>query len=78
LAALEQALLKILVCPVDKGGLLYFEEEMALYNPRLRRRYPITDGVPVLLAQHAETVSADEHSRLLQRAHSGQAVKTAG
>jgi uncharacterized protein len=78
LVALDQALLKILVCPVDKGGLLYFEEEMALYNPRLRRRYPITDGVPVLLAQHAETVSAEEHSRLLQQARNGQAVKTAG
>ena len=78
MAALEQALLKILVCPVDKGGLLYFEEEKALYNPRLRRRYPITDGVPVLLAQHAETVSLDEHSRLLRRARSGEAVETAG
>jgi uncharacterized protein len=76
--ALEQALLKILVCPVDKGGLFYFEEEMALYNPRLRRRYPITDGVPVLLAQHAETVSAEEHSRLVQQARSGGAVQTAG
>lgn len=76
--ALDQALLKILACPVDKGGLLYFDDEMTLYNPRLRRRYPITDNIPVLLAQHAETVSAEEHSRLLQRARIGQAVKTAG
>jgi uncharacterized protein len=76
--ALERALLKILACPVDKGGLLYFDDEMTLYNPRLRRRYPIKDNVPVLLAQHAETVSAEEHSRLLQRAHIGQAITTAG
>lgn len=76
--ALEQALLKILACPVDKGGLLYFDDEMTLYNPRLRRRYPIKDNVPVLLAQHAETVSAEEHSRLLQRARTGQAITTAG
>ena len=62
--ALEHALLKILVCPVDKGGLLYYDDEMALYNPRLRRRYPIRNDVPVLLAQDAETVSAAEHSRL--------------
>jgi uncharacterized protein len=75
--ALEQALLKILACPVDKGGLLYFDDEMMLYNPRLRRRYPIKDNVPVLLAQHAETVGADEHSRLLHRASIGQAVTTA-
>lgn len=76
--ALDQALLKILACPVDKGALLYFDDEMTLYNPRLRRRYPITDNIPVLLAQHAETVSAEEHSRLLQRARIGQAVETAG
>jgi uncharacterized protein YbaR (Trm112 family) len=76
--ALERELLKILVCPVDKGVLLYFDDEMTLYNPRLRRRYPITEGIPVLLAQDAETVSAEEHSRLLERANSGQAVKTSG
>ena len=76
--SLEHALLKILVCPVDKGGLLYYDDEMALYNPRLRRRYQIRNNVPVLLAQDAETVSAAEHSRLLQRADSGHAVRTAG
>lgn len=76
--SLEHALLKILVCPVDKGGLLYYDDEMALYNPRLRRRYPIRNNVPVLLAHNAETVSADEHSRLMERADRGHAVQTAG
>ena len=76
--ALEHALLKIIVCPVDKGALLYYDDETALYNPRLRRRYPIKNDVPVLLAQDAETVSADEHSRLMQRADLGHAVRTAG
>jgi len=74
--ALEQALLKILVCPVDKGSLLYFDDEMMLYNPRLRRRYRIHDGIPVMLAQAAESVTDDEHSRLLQRAGAGAATST--
>lgn len=74
--ALEQALLKILVCPVDKGDLLYFDDEMALYNPRLRRLYRISDGIPVLLADRAETVSTAEHDRLVQRACQGAAVQT--
>jgi uncharacterized protein len=74
--ALEEPLLKILVCPVDKGSLLYFHDERALYNPRLRRRYPVDDGVPRMLTQQAETVSADEHSRLLLRAAAGEAVQT--
>jgi uncharacterized protein len=76
--ALEEALLKILVCPVDKGSLLYFDDERALYNPRLRRRYPIDDGVPRMLTQQAETVCAEEHSRLLLRAAAGDAVQTCG
>jgi uncharacterized protein len=74
--ALDRALLRILACPVDKGGLLYFEDELTLYNPRLRRRYRIKDGVPLMLARHAETVSEHEHSRLAARADSGGAVRT--
>lgn len=74
--ALEGALLKILVCPVDKGSLMYFAEQMMLYNPRLRRRYEITNGVPVMLAQRAKAVGGDEHSRLLELAGTGGAVWT--
>jgi uncharacterized protein len=76
--ALEEALLKILVCPVDKGSLLYFDDERSLYNPRLRRRYRVDDGVPRMLTQQAEAVSAEEHSRLLLRAAAGDAVPTCG
>jgi uncharacterized protein YbaR (Trm112 family) len=74
--ALEHALLTILACPVDKGSLLYFEDEMILYNPRLRRRYPIRDGVPVMLAHLAEPVGAAEHALLVDRAQAGDAVPT--
>ncbi len=41
--ALDPMLLEILACPDDKGPLYYFEAEDSLYNPRLRRRYAITD-----------------------------------
>jgi len=76
--ALEQALLDILVCPVDKGGLLYFDDENLLYNPRLRRGYRIRDNVPVMLAHEAETVTDEEHERLVRRASDSQAARTAG
>jgi uncharacterized protein len=74
--ALEGPLLKILVCPVDKGRLMYFAEQKVLYNPRLRRRYEIANGVPVMLAQRADAVGDDEHSRLLELARAGEAVWT--
>jgi uncharacterized protein len=74
--ALDEALLEILVCPIDKGGLLYFADEALLYNPRLQRSYRIENGIPVMLAQQAAPVADDEHARLIERARSGNAVGT--
>lgn len=66
--ALDEKLLEILACPEDKGPLLYFADEHSLYNPRLQRRYPIRDGIPVLLIDEAETTTDEEHQRLLGKA----------
>ena len=66
--ALDPQLLEILACPDDKGALLYFESEQALYNPRLKRRYAIRDDIPIMLVDEAETVSDTEHERLVAKA----------
>ncbi|WP_171112233.1 MULTISPECIES: Trm112 family protein [Streptomyces] len=69
----DDQLLRILACPLDKGPLhLVPPDESvtsadALYNPRLRRRYPIVDGIPQLLPSSGEQVSEDEHEELLKR-----------
>jgi uncharacterized protein len=70
--ALEQALLDLLVCPIDKRGLLYFADDGVLYNPRLRRLYRIEDGVPLMLPALAVPVPDDEHHRLMTRARRGE------
>src|SRR5829696_4950283 len=54
--ALAPQLLEILACPQDKGPLLYFADEDALYNPRLHRRYAVRDDIPVMLIDEATTV----------------------
>ncbi len=66
--ALDPQLLDILACPEDKGPLLYFESESALYNPRLRRRYAIRDDIPIMLIDEAEAVDDAEHERLVAKA----------
>jgi uncharacterized protein YbaR (Trm112 family) len=77
--ALEDALLDILVCPIDKRGLLYFADDATLYNPRLRRRYQIQDGVPMMLAHQSVPVPEEEHSRLMKCARRGEVTAiTAG
>ncbi|MEU1181681.1 Trm112 family protein [Streptomyces sp. NPDC005820] len=55
----DDPLLQILACPIDKGPLTLLEEG-ALYNPRLRRRYPIVDGIPQLLPTSGEPVPQEE------------------
>jgi uncharacterized protein YbaR (Trm112 family) len=71
---LQEGLLKILACPVDKDCLMYFADEGLLYNPRLRRAYRIEDGIPVMLAERAEPVPEPEHERLMTRAREGAAT----
>jgi uncharacterized protein YbaR (Trm112 family) len=66
--SLDPRLLEILACPEDKGPLLYFADEQALYNPRLRRRYAVRDGIPVMLIDEAEAVDDAEHERLMAKA----------
>jgi uncharacterized protein YbaR (Trm112 family) len=65
--ALDPLLLEILACPEDRGPLYYFEDEDALYNPRLHRRYAIRDGIPIMLIDEAETVDDAEDTRLMGR-----------
>jgi len=62
--ALDSQLLEILACPEDKGPLFYLEDESALFNPRLKRRYRIDNDIPVMLIDEAEALEASEFDRL--------------
>ena len=66
--ALDPKLLEILACPQDKGPLLYFADEDALYNPRLKVRYRIEGDIPIMLVDESESVDDTEHGRLLSKA----------
>ncbi|MET0896004.1 MAG: Trm112 family protein [Acidimicrobiia bacterium] len=66
--ALDPKLLEILACPEDKGPLLYFADEGALYNPRLHRRYDVRDDIPIMLIDEATAVDDAEDARLVAKA----------
>jgi uncharacterized protein len=74
--SLDPLLLDVLACPLDKGPLLWFEDEDVLYNPRLRRSYAVVDGVPVLLVDEAVSVGDAEHERLMAKAETNQVRAT--
>lgn len=58
---LDQALLKILVCPVSKGPLIYDQEKNELISVSVKLAYPIRDGIPVMLETEARTLSLEEY-----------------
>ncbi len=53
--ALDTELLKILVCPACKSGIQYDEEKQVIccINPDCRRKYPVRDGIPVMLVEES-------------------------
>lgn len=51
---LDPKLLEILVCPKCRGELEYRAAESVLVCHRDRLRYPVRDGIPVLLIDEAE------------------------
>lgn len=61
---LDPTLLSLLACPEDKGPLSLVRDadgNSVLYNPRLRRAYPVDNGIPVLLVDEARAVGDAEH-----------------
>jgi uncharacterized protein len=52
--AISPELLKILVCPEDKGPLQLVDEGKFLLNPRNGYKYPIRNGIPVMLIEEGK------------------------
>lgn len=52
--SISDELLKILVCPEDKGPLELVDDGKYLLNPRNGYKYPIHDGIPVMLIEEGK------------------------
>lgn len=52
---IEKELLEILACPACKSDVIYLEERdlIACTNQQCRRKYPIKDGIPIMLIEEA-------------------------
>ena len=50
----SEELLKILVCPEDKGPLELVDDGRFLLNPRNGYKYPIRNGIPVMLIEEGK------------------------
>jgi uncharacterized protein YbaR (Trm112 family) len=53
----SEELLALLVCPKCKGELTRELDPLALVCPSDRLRYPIREGIPIMLVDEAEPLS---------------------
>ena len=60
----DQELLDILVCPKCKTDVKYLAEEeiIACQNPECGLRYPVRDGIPIMLIDEAEDPKAADEA----------------
>lgn len=60
---LDPELLDILVCPNDRGDVEYREEEQVIMCTKCGYRYPVRDGIPVMLLDEAEKPTTGKRRR---------------
>ena len=61
---MDAKLLDILVCPLCKSPLIYRKAERELICKADRLAYPIQDDIPVMLADEARSMTAEEADSL--------------
>ncbi|MDY6967962.1 MAG: Trm112 family protein [Spirochaetota bacterium] len=52
---IDTKLLEILACPACKGDVVYDTRNEKLICDQCKRKYPVKDGIPVMLIDEAET-----------------------
>ena len=65
---IDPELLEILVCPVTHSPLVEVGDWLYATDPAEPRKYPIRDGIPVMLADEAEPVEREEFEKIMSDA----------
>ena len=57
---IDRRLLELLVCPVTKTGLRYDSKNQELLSDRAKLAYPLKNGVPIMVPDHARPMDNKE------------------
>ena len=62
---IDKQLLEIMVCPVSRAPLVQVGDWLYSTDRQTRRRYPIRDGIPVMLVDESEVVDLEDFDRAM-------------
>lgn len=61
---IDKELLAIMVCPISRAPLVQRGDWLYSTDRDTRRKYPIRDGIPVMLIDESEEVDQEEFDRV--------------
>lgn len=68
MTSLDPELMSILVCPQSHAKLVQLGDWLYSTDPATRRRYPIREGIPIMLIDESEVVEPAEFERVMNAA----------
>ncbi len=68
MAEVSKDLLSILVCPDTKAPVVLVDDWLYSTDRATRRRYPIRDGIPIMLIDESEVVDEKHFEEVMARA----------
>ena len=69
---IDEELLRIMECPVGHAPLVQVEEWLYSTDPKTRYKYPIRDGIPIMLVEEAQVADPEEFERAMAEAKAQQ------
>lgn len=63
---LDPGLVEIMVCPESRARLIQVGDWLYSTDPVTRRRYPIREGIPIMLIDESEILDEAEFQRVVQ------------
>lgn len=64
-AEIDKELMEILVCPKTKARLVQEGDWLYSTDAQTRLRYPVRDGIPIMLLEEAQAVEQAEFDRVV-------------
>ncbi len=65
---IDAELLRIMVCPATHAPLVQVGDWLYSTDPATRRKYPIRDGIPIMLIDESEVADQGEFNRVMAEA----------
>lgn len=75
MAKISDKLLAILECPVSHTSLVQSGDWLYATDPKTKRKYPIRDGIPVMLIDESEEADETEFEQVMADNHQTKMIR---